>query len=601
MANDTSKQKDEPQEEPKKLLSSDMPPDPRAAGSSKKEPDEDRIIDEIAAENAHSALDDMYEHEREAESPTLIIGDEKRRWYHFLKRPKFWVTFIGLLLAAAIIAWLITPSRVWFLNTLGLRAQFELATLVSTPQGPPPMLKNVLVTINNREYHTNDEGSLKVSIPYGQTKIVISKPGYETITKDQLFDFDPFFYYLGGKQTDDQLRKQSVLMKSVGIEVRFVARDWLTGQPITTGHFGVGDVVTTPGAQGEVSLLIPATDAKTVQLNAKFGGSGYADITKEITLADQQPELTFVPAGKHYFVSKRSGQFAVYSSNLDGSAVAEVVPGSANETGDIAVSVSPNGKYAALASTREATRDTFGTVQQKLYIIDLATNKLTAVDTARQFDFADWSGDNVVYTARYREAGGANVQRVASADAARQKHTTHASDATLKVVRVRLGSVVYLKADNELRTAKIAGGTEKSLGTGVQKLTQIEADKFAYQIADASWRQYDVNADQVSTIPTPNALNRAFLANASGDGQTLLVVEVIDGKPTLIAKAVGNGQEKQLYAGQDLRGPVRWVGNVAVYRAGEADYAVGAIGGAPKKITDVTATQTTQNDYFDFN
>jgi hypothetical protein len=390
-------------------------------------------------------------------------------------------------------------------------------------------------------------------------------------------------------------------MKSVGIEVKFVAKDWLTGQPITAGHFGVGDVVTTPGAQGEVALHIPATDDKTVQLSAKFGGSGYTDTTKEITLDAVPAEVTFVPAGKHYFVSKRSGQFAVYSSNLDGTTVAEVVSGSANETGDIAFSVSPNGKYAALASTGEATRDTFGTVQQKLYMVDLAGNKLTAVDTALQFDFADWSGDSVVYTARYREAGGASAHRVASADAASQKYTALASDTTLKVVRVRLGSIVYLKAGGELRTVKIAGGSDKSLGDGVQKLTQVEADKFAYQVADKTWRQYDVNADQVSTIPTPTALNRAFLASASGDGQTQLVVEVIDGKPTLLARAVGNGQQKQLYAGQDLRGPIRWVGDVAVYRAGEADYAVGAIGGTPKKITDVTATQTSQNDYFDFN
>jgi len=612
MAKSTNQPKDAGQEELKELLGSEMsekpadlpPPDPRAAGTTAKnvEAKEDEIIDEIEAENAHSALDDMYEHEREPESPMLIIGDEKKHWYHFLKRPKFWVTFIGLLLAAGTIAWLITPSRVWFLNTLGLRTQFDLTTIVSTAQGtPPPMLKNALVTINGQEFHTDDEGNLKVSVPYGQTHIVIAKAGYETVTKDQLFDFDPFFYYLGGKQIDEQQRKQSVIMKSVGIEVKFVAKDWLTGQPITVGHFGVGDVVTTPSAQGEVTLVIPATDDKTVQLDAKFGGSGYADIAQTITLAEQPADINFVPAGKHYFISKRTGQFAVYRSNLDGSAVTEVVPGSNSETGDVAFSVSPNGKYAALASTREATRDTFGTVQQKLYVVDLSNNKLTAVDTALQFDFADWSGDSVVYTARYREAGGARVQRVASADAAAQKATTHATDTTLKVVRVRLGNVVYLRADDELRTFKLGGGSEKSLGTGVKILTQTDADKFAYQIADKSWRQYDVNADQVSTVPTPTALNRAFLASTSSDGQALLVVEVIDGKPTLIAKAVGNGQEKQLYVGADLRGPIRWIGTVAVYRAGEADYAVGASGGTPKKITDVTATQTSQDDYFDFN
>lgn len=626
MAKDQSKHKDTGQEELKELLESDTPatepktepkkraepapkladdapPDPRAAGTTpakKTDDTEDEVVDEIAAENAHTALDDMYEHDREPETPLVVVGDEKKHWYNFLKRPKFWVTFIGLLLAGAVIAWLITPSRVWFLNTIGLRTQFSLTALVSTPQGPPPMLKNALVTINGHEYRTNDEGNLQVAIPYGQTRIVITKPGYETVTKDQLFDFDPFFYYLGGKQFDEQQRTQSVLMKVVGLEVKFTAKDWLTGSPLTTGHFSVGDVVTTPSAQGEVSLLIPATDDKTVELAAKFGGSGYADTTQQITLAEQPAEINFVPAGKHYFVSKRSGQFAVYSSNIDGSAVAEVVPGSARETGDIAFSVSPSGKYAVLASTREGTRDTFGTVQQKLYVVDLSNNKLTELETALQFDIADWSGDTVVYTAKFRE-GSASKWRVASADVVKRQAMTQDRDASLKVVRVRLGSVIYLRADNELKTFKVGTGGEKSLGTGVQKFTQPEADKFAYQIADKSWRQYDVNADQVTTITTPNALNRAFLASTSGDGQTALTVEAIDGKPTLIAKAVGNGQEKQLYAGADLRGPIRWIGNVVVYRAGETDYAVGATGGTPKKITDVTATHTSQNDYFDFN
>ena len=625
MAKNTDKQKDSGQEELKELLNApdadaaaakpetpvekpavdDLPPDLRAPGKHSDEPqkkdDEDKIVDAIAAENARDSLDDIDREEREPEGPMVIIGDEKRHWYSFIKRPKFWFSLIGLLLVALIFAWLITPSRVWLLNTVGLRTTLDFATVVSTPQGPPPMLKNALVTINGQEYHTDDNGQLKVSIPYGPAHIVISKPGYETITKDQTFDFDPFFYYLGGKQADDQIRKQTFLLKSVGIEIRFSAKDWLTGQPVTVGHFGVGDVVTTPGPQGEVALTIPATDAKTVPLKATFGGSGYADTTIDVALPNTSAELTFVPAGKHYFVSKRSGQFAVYSSNIDGTATAEVVPAAAAETGDIIFTASPNGKYGVLASTREAARDSFGSVQQKAYIVDFAGNKLTAVDTGLLFNFADWSGDTLVYTVRQRSAGGTVTERLASVNAANSKRADLANDADFGEVRLRLNSVVYLTESHELRTVKMTGGTEKSLGTAIKKLTQPEPNHFAYQIADGSWRQYDVNADQVTTVATPAAQDRAFLASASGDGQTLLALEMIDGKPALIAKAVGNGKEIKLAADAGLIGPIRWVGTVAVYRVGTADYAVGAMGGAAKKITDVSATLHADNDYFTFN
>jgi hypothetical protein len=596
------------QDELKELLEStpeaapeDLPPDPRAAGTSiaPRKPDEDKIVDEIAAENAHSTLDDVYENEREPEGPMLVVGDEKRHWYNFLKRPKFWWSLFGLLVVTAIFAWLITPSRIWVLNTIGLRTELNMSTLVSATEGTPPILKNALVTVNGQEYHTDDEGRLKITIPYGPTRIVISKQGYETITKDEMFDYDPFFYFAGGQQADEQLRNQSIFMKSVGVEVTFIAKDWLSGQPVTAGHFSVGDVVTSPGSKGEVHLVLPATDAKTVQVKAAFGGTGYADATVEITLPSTNQEFTFVPAGKHYFVSKRSGQFAVYSSNIDGSDVTEIVPSAASETADIAFSVSPSGKYGVLASTREATRDTFGSVQQKVYVIDFATSKMTAVDAAMQFDFVDWSGDTLVYIARVHNGGGEVVHRVASVQAGSAKQTTVATESSFRVVRVRLNSAVYITGGGELRTVKVSGGPEKSLGTQILAFTQPEPNAFAYQIADKTWRQYDVNADQVSTVATPNAVDRAFLASTSADGQTLLAVEPIDGKQTLIAKAVGNGQESKLFTG-DFGGPARWIGNIATYRAGATDYAVAA-GATPKKIIDVSATQKASDDYFDFN
>ena len=587
-----------------KLLN-DAPPDPRGETTGKDTPEsdstgEDKAVDQIEAEDKRDALDELYENESEPEAPMLVTGDEKHPRLAKLKTPKFWILLFLALLVAALFVWLITPSRIWLLNTIGLRASLNVATLVSTAEGTPPILKNTTVTINNKAYQTDEKGSLQVTLPYGPVHIVVSKQGYEPITKDQTLDFDPFFNKLGGQAADNALRNLSFELKNVGVLVTFTAKDWLTGNVLSAGTFSAGDVAAMPDSGGVVTLALPATDAKTVQVAATFGG-GYADTVVEVPVGATKPEITFLPAGKDYFLSKRSGQYGVYSSALDGSQVAEVVPPAANESGDITLSVSPSQKYAVLGSTREVTRDTFGNVQQKLYLIDLASNKLTPLDTALRFRVADWVGDTVVYTAELRGSGGSVQARLGSVDAPAAKQTNLATSSSFTVVRVRLNSAVYLLGDGELRTVNVKGGTEKSLGTGISNLTQTDANHVAFQTADSSWHQYDVNADQLTNATTPTTIARAFMAATSADGQTQLVLDLVDGKPTLIAKNVGSGKETTLYTGADVGTPIRWVGNVAVYRAGSADFAVSPAGGTPKKITEVSPSIAANHDYFTFN
>lgn len=562
-------------------------------------PSESAVIDQIEQEERAKATDDQYEQERPPEEPLIVTGASKKGWLKRIVTSKnFWLSFVGLVVLAVLFAWLITPSRLWIVNILGLKAQLSVTTMAAA-EGAPPALKNVTVVVNGHEYHTNDEGRLQIEVPYGQTKVVISKQGYEGATRDILLDFDPFFYYLGGKQADKDARNIQAMLKSVGIPVTFTAKDWFTGLPIIHAKFIVGDIITEPKEDGAVTMTVPATDAKTVPMRATFA-SNYAETVVELKMVSEPQEFVFVPAGKNYFVSKRSGQLAVYASNLDGSEVTQVVPGSPNETGDIAFTVSPDGRYGVLASTRETARDPFGSLQQKLYIVDLSTNTLRAVDTALGFTFADWSDGRLVYTARFTQ-NGSSVRRLASADPASGAVTNLATHSSFTVVRASLGSAVYVNGTKELRTVKIKGGTDKMLGANVTRLAQADAARFVYQIAGSSWHYYDVNTDQVGNTTTPASVHRAFLAASSADNQLKLVFDTLDGTQTLIARRIADGHETRLYAGHNLRGPVRWVGNVAVYRAGPADYAVSPYGGQPKKIADVEPGTNHSNDYFTFN
>lgn len=575
------------------------PPEPRSAGTGSHSNNEDKLVAQIEAEDADGQLEDDLRKQATPEAPMRVIGEKKQSWFSIFKRPRFWVLFILALLVAAVFVWLIRPSRLWALNTLGLRAQVTVTAVVAVTEGTPPVIKNAIITANGAEHLTNEQGQVTLSLPYGQLSIVASKPGYEPVTTEKLLDFDPFFHRLGGAQADEAVRNQTLALKNVGVVVGFTAKDWLTGLPITAGNFSVGDITAQPDSSGKVLLTLPATDSAKVMVRGTFAAD-FTTADVELSLGETDQEATFIPAGDHYFVSKRTGQYAVYSSKLDGSGVAEVVPASAAETGDISFSVSPSGKYGVLASTREATRDSFGSVQQKLYVVDLATKKLTAVDTALRFSLVDWSGDLLVYKSSNHTGSGSTVQRLATLDATQGKKANITIDDTYSVVRVRLGSVMYVRADRELRTVRVTGGTEKSLGSGVKQLVQTSANVFGYQLADNSWHSYDVNASEPVAATTPTSTTRAFLATASANNQTQLVFDTVDGAPTLLAKNVGNGQEAKLFSGVGLSAPIRWVGNVAVYRNGSADYVVSPRGGAPKKITDISPT-IAQHDYFTFN
>lgn len=535
------------------------------------------------------------------------------KFKRLIKSKKFWLAVVLSLLAIAIAAWFIQPSRVYIVNLIGLKVPVKITTTtVAEPKQPSATLKKVTVTVNGQEFISNDEGIVQTNVAYGPVSIDAVKTGYEGAGFTDSYDFNPFFNLIGAQPKNGAERTIDMQLKGVGLPLTFNAKDWLTQGPVVKGKFSVGDVVAEPDAQGSVSLKVPPTDNKTVKVRATFGGT-YNDIEFDAKLqAAPAQEFLFVPAGKDYFVSKRSGQFAVYSSNVDGSLTTEIVPASANETAAIDFAVSPSGKFAALASTREGKKDSGGQLLQKLYVVNLSTNQLTALDEGRWFDFIDWSGDTLAYTTA---ASTTAPQRLSSVDLTNGKKTDLGSAATYGVARVSLGNVVYqlhhasgdssVGNNPELRVVAVKGGAEKTIGVKVDVLTQTDFDKFAYQTSDKAWHQYDVNTAQVTNISAPTSVGRAYLSTVSPDGQTRLLIDRIDGKNTLIAESVANGQEKQLYGAAGLQGPIRWVGGVITFRVVDslqsADYVLSPSGGQPKKITDVTDTASLFGDsYFGF-
>lgn len=534
-------------------------------------------------------------------------ADRNKKPPHFWRRRKFWFRLFFLAIVAGAIAWFIQPSRIWLVNFVGLRATLVMntATLAGGDQ-PSSVLKNVDISVGDSKWNSDGQGNVTAKVPYGYWDVVATKQGYQQAVHSLAVDFDPFFYLLGGRQQDQTSRSFTLLLKAVGLPVAFTAKDWLSGNQITSGAFSVGEIVARPNDQGVVSFTLPATDAKKINVKATFGG-GYADKTFDLPLDNSKPTITFVPEGRHYFISSREGSPAVYSSDVDGGNMSKILPSAGQETAAMSITVSPSGKFAVLASTRDGAHDEQGVLLQKLYIINLTSQTMTNFDEGQWFNFVDWSGDTLVYTVGEHKPGASTLtQRLSSVDVSATRRADITSAGSLGVVRVALGSIVYqitveatdptISNSPEVRVAPIRGGGQKNLGNHVQAISQSDEANFVFQSGDGMWHGYNVNTSQSAPASAPTDTNRAILATISEDGQNRLVVTTTDGKPTIRVRGVATGEEKTLYSATEIRGPIHFVGNTIVFRMSDggqtSDYALSVSGGAPKKITDVTATIT---------
>jgi hypothetical protein len=476
----------------------------------------------------------------------------------------------------------------------------------------------VTVAVNGKAYKTDNKGKLQVpNLAYGDVTITAKKAGYKDVNYGAKLDFDPFFHKFGGQSQDAAVRSVELSMTATGIPVSFKVVDWLSGKPITTGEFSVADIVAKPDDQGVVTFKIPGTDASKATIHSSFGGT-YTDKKFDVTLGDKSvPAITFVPGGKDYFVSKRSGVLSVYSSNLDGSNIETVVTGNGQETESTAFTVSPNGKYGILVSSRDGARNAKKNILQRVYVVDLTTKALRQVDEGLMVKFADWSGNTLVYTTtNFDTNGNTNQVTLRSVDTSNNRVYSFESADEINVSNVGFDKIIYQKvslsppaSDDSplLRVATINATSIKTLGTEVDEVNylQLDFDRIAFQTTqDQSWHEYNLNTDQLKTVSQPSSDDNTiqFVATPDQSGSRRLMVQRIDGKYVLIAKDTATGAQKKLYSAGGLSGPVRWVGDAVIYRVATgketADYVISLDGGEAKKIADVTAQAGSQEEDF---
>lgn len=551
----------------------------------------DEAVDDILSKEGDALLDMQNGSLPHAEA---VVAPKKRgfwrsighffaAWWH--NKWARWITIAVLLAAIGALA-AIPKARYAVLNTVGVRSSASLTVLDETTQLP---LKNVTVTLNAQKQTTNSDGVARFSdLKLGTYTLTIKRIAFAQHTERVTIG-------LGSNPLG------SFKLQATGLQYTILVSDYVTGQGFAGAEATSDQAVAQSDKMGKIILTVADSSATT--LTATVTASGYRSEQVHLN-ADTaaQAKVMLVPAPKEVFVSKASGRYDVCTIDLDGANRKVLLAGTGNEGSNISLVVSPDGKRAALVSTRDNIRDSDGFLLQALTIINIDDGTSVTVDHAEQIQLVDWQGNRVIYRMTLAGASAADSQRSRlisydyNANARLQLATANQFNAIFSA-----GGMLYYTVSSTDPHATLGLFKVKPDGSNKQRLTQDEiwtALRTTYGTVSlqtpSGWSNFNLLTGQsVSANAPPNTVTYLFAENNQTTQSAW--VDVRDGNGTLLLHDDAKNSDKTLRAQDGLTYPVRFITDGAItYRvannAETADYVIGTNGGAPHKITDVTPT-----------
>lgn len=189
-----------------------------------------------------------------------------------------------------------------------------------------------------------------------------------------------------------QKKAPKLELVATGRQVKVNIVNTINKKAIYNVNIKVADITAKTDSSGNAILVLPPGVA---QQKAELSLDGYVTSAVVIKVSDSKIEenkFTLTPAGKIYFLSKRTGKIDVMKSNLDGTDQQVVLAGTGKEDDtDTILLASRDWKYLALKSIREGDK-------AKLYWIDTSTDKLNTLDEGdAEFTVVGWSGNTFIY------------------------------------------------------------------------------------------------------------------------------------------------------------------------------------------------------------
>lgn len=314
-----------------------------------------------------------------------------------------------------------TPSSRYWLAGLFIKHDFAIRVLDSTTGQP---VSNAAVSNGASNATTDPTGKAVLhAVKPGKFKIAISKPYYATSSVDVLAPI--------GSQKD----VASMNLLSTGNLVEATVKDLITGQTLAGATIKNGEVVATTDSNGRALLAVaPDSTSQSVQVDLEGYNSKPDSLTTKAG-AISKSIISLAPKGQIYYLSRSNGKINLVRSNLDGSSAKVVLRGSGNEGTEAKTIASPDNKYIALISRRTPDPN------PQIYMIDIATDKLSQVTFGPSLKLLGWIGGNLYW----QTATGV----LKSFDPASQK-TTSADESSLEEQLQKLMSSKMVSADNSM-------------------------------------------------------------------------------------------------------------------------------------------------------
>ncbi len=267
-----------------------------------------------------------------------------------------------------------TDLRFAVMNLFG-KSTVEVVVTDGKSSQPIPQASVSLAGVN---VQSDDKGKATLkNVAFGRATLKVTKSAYSDSTQSVLVS--------SGKS------KLTATLHPVGAKVVLSVTNTISGKPIGLAKATVGQSDAVADGTGTINLVVPPQDQKLIKVT--LSADGYNTKSFDIALDGKQAKVTLTPAGKIYFLSKRTGTINVMKANLDGTDSKVVVTGTGkeSETGTVLLA-SRDWKYLALLSRREGENE-------KVYLVDTADESLKVVDEGKaNFRVIGWSGHSLVYT-----------------------------------------------------------------------------------------------------------------------------------------------------------------------------------------------------------
>lgn len=252
-------------------------------------------------------------------------------------------------------------------------------TVIDSVTGKP--VTDALVSLGVVSTNTDSKGSAHLkSVGVGEYQLKISKKYYRDYSQN---------YNVPILSTPSDV---SLNVQATGRQVLVSVSKKIGGEALSGATVEVSGTTATTDTEGKVNIVLPA-EPEIQKGTISSEGYNTQSIEVQINGQDNSNNYSLTPSGSLFYLSKQTGKIDVMKSDLDGSNSSVVLKGTGNEDDSSTVLLAARDwMYLALISKRDSN-------QEKLYLIDTATGKLTVIDEgAESYELIGWSGHNFIYT-----------------------------------------------------------------------------------------------------------------------------------------------------------------------------------------------------------